>query len=1270
MLTTPTRPADLRTALKNRILVLDGAMGTMIQQYKLEDADYRGERFADWPHDVKGNNDLLTLTRPDVIREIHAAYFEAGADIAETNTFSCTRIAMADYGMEELVYELNREGARLAREVADAFTAREPDKPRYVAGSMGPTNRTASLSPDVNNPGYRAVTFDDLVATYYEQIQGLADGGVDALLVETIFDTLNAKAALFAIDQYLQAVRQGRETPQDPRFSEADRAAYELPIMVSGTITDASGRTLSGQTTEAFLTSISHLPLLSVGLNCALGADLMRPYVQTLARKAPFFVSAHPNAGLPNEMGEYDQTAGEMASIIEGFLQENLLNIIGGCCGSTPAHIRAIADVAARHQPRAIPPAEPVLRLSGLEPMEVIREKVLFLNVGERCNVAGSKKFARLIRDGKYDEALSIARDQVENGAQVVDINMDEGMIDGVEAMRTFVNLLAAEPDIARVPLMIDSSKWEVIEAGLKCTQGKAIVNSISLKEGEDKFREQARLVQRYGAAVVVMAFDETGQADNYERRLEICERAYRILVDEVGFPAEDIIFDPNILTVATGMDEHNNYAVDFIRATQWIKENLPHAKVSGGVSNVSFSFRGNEPVREAIHSAFLYHAIRAGMDMGIVNAGQLTVYDDIPKDFLELVEDVLLNRRPDATDRLMAFAETVKSKEKTDTGPDLSWRQLPVKERMSHALVKGIADYIEADTEEARHLFSRPLEVIEGPLMDGMSIVGDLFGEGKMFLPQVVKSARVMKKAVAYLQPYIEAEKQSGSTAGKVLMATVKGDVHDIGKNIVGVVLGCNNYEIIDLGVMVPTEKILDTAQAVGADIIGLSGLITPSLDEMVGVAKEMERRGMKTPLLIGGATTSRIHTAVKIDPHYSGPVIHVLDASRSVPVAGKLLQSVDSQKEVLGQFKAEYARLREEHARRKSDKSFVPIAAARQRPAVRSWAGYQPQRPAFLGVRKLENYDLGEIAAYIDWTPFFQTWQLHGKFPQILQDEVVGEQARQLYEDASVMLGQIIRDKLLRASGVLGFWPANAVGDDILLHDVAENTTTVACEKHGSHTHIEYQISRNENPQNATVLHHLRQQSEKAGELPNYCLSDFVAPLESGLTDYIGGYAVTAGLDIEPLLEGYEKAHDDYNSIMVKALADRLAEAFAELLHARARREFWGYAADETLSTEELIREKYQGIRPAPGYPACPDHTEKATLFELLKAGDVGIELTESFAMHPASSVSGWFFSHPDSRYFTIGKIQKDQVEDYARRKNMSIEDVERWLAPVLAY
>lgn len=1282
--------ANIREILKDRILVLDGAMGSLIQEYKLSDADYRGEKFKDFPHEVKGNNDMLSITKPEVIKEIHAKYFEAGADIAETNTFSGTSIAMADYHMEDYVYELNYQSAKIAREVADEFTAKNPAKPRFVTGSIGPTNRTLSLSPDVNDPGFRAITFDELVEAYYEQIQGLVDGGADVLLVETIFDTLNAKAALFAIDLFAFDVKHNTVKPlksgsmaKQTRKDLLDFVEKNIPVMVSGTITDASGRTLSGQTTEAFLTSVSHIDLLSIGLNCALGADLMRPYVQILANEAPFMVSAHPNAGLPNEMGEYDQSPEEMAVIVEDFMQNSFMNIIGGCCGTTPAHIKAIAEVAAKYKPRVIPTFEPVQKVSGLEPLKMTKE-ANFINVGERCNVTGSKAFARLIREGKYDDALSVARNQAENGAQVIDVNLDEGMIDGVEAMTTFLNLIAAEPDISRLPLMIDSSKWEVIEAGLKCVQGKSIVNSISLKEGEAKFIESAQKVKRYGASTVVMAFDEAGQADSYERRIEICKRAYDILVNEVNFLPQDIIFDPNILTVATGLEEHNNYAVDFINATRWIKENLPYAKVSGGVSNISFSFRGNEPVREAMHTVFLYHAIKAGMDMGIVNAGQLGVYDDIPKDMLELCEDVLLNRREDATERLVTFAETVKSKGKEQV-VDNAWREQPVEKRLAHALIKGLTEFIDEDVEEARQKVEKPLHVIEGPLMDGMNIVGDLFGEGKMFLPQVVKSARVMKKAVAYLLPFIEEEKllnkvegeaETSSSAGKILLATVKGDVHDIGKNIVSVVLGCNNYEIIDLGVMVPTNKILEEAKKHNVDIIGLSGLITPSLDEMVGVAKEMERQGFKVPLLIGGATTSRIHTAVKIDPHYSGPVIHVLDASKSVPVAGRLMQNDQTKEEIFDEIKAQYAQLRIDHASRQKDKNFISIEKARENHVKIDWSNYKSTKPKFLGTKVFEDYDLAEIVKFIDWTPFFQTWQLSGKYPKIFDDETVGKEAKKLYDDAQAMLKKVIAKKSLKAKAVVGFYPANSIGDDIVLHNFEAYEYNAAgqgvLKNTGYRILSESAISETgEIVNNAPLatLHHLRQQNLKAQNLPNLCLSDYLSPLGEG-DDYIGAFAVTAGLGIEPLLEQYEKDHDDYNSIMLKSIADRLAEAFTELMHERVRTEFWGYVSNETFSNEELIAEKYQGVRPAPGYPACPDHTEKTALFELLQADRIGIELTESFAMYPASSVSGWYFAHPESKYFTIGKIAKDQVIDYAKRKNMPVEEIEKWLSPVLNY
>lgn len=1268
---------DIHSLLLKRILVLDGAMGTMIQRYKLEEADYRGERFKEFPHDLKGNNDLLSLTQPQIIREIHRKYFEAGADIAETNTFSGTSIAMADYHMEDLVYELNYESARIAKEVAEEFTRTNPDKPRFVAGSIGPTNRTASLSPDVNNPGYRAVTFDELVTAYTEQVKGLMDGGADLLLVETIFDTLNAKAALFAIEQYF------------------DKIGKRIPVMVSGTITDASGRTLSGQTVEAFLYSVSHIPLMSVGFNCALGADLLRPYVEELAQKAPFYTSAHPNAGLPNEFGEYDESPEQMARVIEDFLKHNFINVIGGCCGTTPDHIKAIAEVAAKYPPRQVPANDHLPKFSGLEPLKIF-PGANFVNIGERTNVTGSKAFARLIKAGNFEEALSVARNQVEGGAQVIDVNMDEGMLDSEAAMVTFLNLIASEPDIAKLPIMIDSSKWSVIEAGLKCVQGKAIVNSISLKEGEEKFKEYATKVKRYGAAVVVMAFDEQGQADSYERRIEICQRAYNILTKEFNFPPEDIIFDPNILTVATGIEEHNNYAVDFIKATEWIKKNLPYAKVSGGVSNISFSFRGNDVVREAMHSAFLYRAIKAGMDMGIVNAGMIAVYEDIPKDLLTLVEDVLWNHRPDATERLVNFAENIKTKGKEQV-KDESWRQSSVQKRLTHSLVKGIVDYIDQDVEEARQQYDKPLQVIEGPLMDGMNVVGDLFGEGKMFLPQVVKSARVMKKAVAYLLPYIEAEKirhaaanpnekadGKGDNAGKILMATVKGDVHDIGKNIVGVVLGCNNYEVIDLGVMVAAEKILQAAREHKVDIIGLSGLITPSLDEMVHVAREMERQGFKIPLLIGGATTSRIHTAVKIAPNYSGAVVHVLDASRSVPVAGKLanMKSID---EFTVEIKAEYEKLRQDHASRQKEKNYIPIDKARENRTKINWEETKLIKPAFLGNKYFHDYDLAQIAKYIDWTPFFQTWQLHGRYPKIFDNPTVGAEAKKLYDDANKLLQEVIQNKLLTARAVVGFYPANSIEDDIILYDFDEQTVEVACDKHGIHQSVNYQlkamngsaskyapeITKKSKFEIGNKIHFLRQQGQKGANLPNLSLADFVAPVETGKADYIGAFAVTAGIGIEKLIEKFERDHDDYNSIMIKAIADRLAEAFAELMHERVRKEFWGYGRQEKLSTDELIEEKYQGIRPAPGYPACPDHTEKRILFDLLDAeSQVGIQLTESFAMYPASSVSGWYFSHPESKYFGLGKIAKDQVEEYARRKGMSVEDVERWLAPNLNY
>jgi len=1213
-------------------------MGTMIQRYQLTEADFRGERFKDHASDLQGNNDLLNITRPDIIKAIHAEYLDAGADIIETNTFSTQVISLADYHLEELAYELSYEGARIAREVADEYNIKTPDKPRFVAGAVGPTNRTASLSPDVNDPGYRAVTFDDLAEAYYDQVRGLVDGGSDMLLVETIFDTLNAKAALFAINRY------------------ADESGKHLPIMISGTITDASGRTLSGQTVEAFWNSIRHANLLSVGLNCALGAREMRPHLEELSEKADVFISAYPNAGLPNEFGQYDETAHETAHQVDDFMKAGLVNIVGGCCGTTPEHIRCIAEKAAQYPARLIPEIAPHMRLSGLESVTLTPESV-FMNIGERTNITGSPKFSKLILGEDYEAALTVALQQVEGGAQVIDINMDEGMIDSEAVMIKFLNLVASEPDIAKLPIMVDSSKWTVIEAGLKCLQGKGIVNSISLKEGEEKFKEYARKIMAYGAATVVMAFDETGQADSLERRKEICQRSYDILVNEVGFPPQDIIFDPNILTVATGLEEHNNYAVDFIEATRWIKQTLPHAKVSGGVSNISFSFRGNNTVREAMHSAFLYHAIQAGMDMGIVNAGMLEVYQEIPKDLLELVEDVLLNRRQDATERLVEFADNIKSKGKVIVR-DEEWRKDPVEKRLSHALVKGIIEYLDEDVEEARQKYARPLEVIEGPLMDGMNIVGDLFGSGKMFLPQVVKSARVMKKAVAYLLPYIELEKQrvllsgentaadSRSNAGKILMATVKGDVHDIGKNIVGVVLACNNFEVIDLGVMVPAQRIIEEAIKQEVDIIGLSGLITPSLDEMVHFAKEMERQNFTIPLIIGGATTSRIHAAVKVAPNYSGPAIHVLDASRSVTVCSSLMSETGRDEYIQG-IKDEYAKAREAHLNKKSDKRFISIEDARNLKCQINLNGMMPSKPSFTGTKVFEAFPLEELVPYIDWTPFFHTWELRGSFPKIFDDKFVGDEAKKLYDDAQELLKRIVKDKLLQANAVIGFWPANSVGDDIELYTDDTRTTVLS------------------------TIYTLRQQSEKAKGEPYYALADFIAPKESGIPDYWGGFAVTTGIGCDELVAEFEADHDDYNSIMAKALADRLAEAFAEKMHELVRKDYWGYAKTEHLDTEKLIKEEYQGIRPAPGYPACPDHTEKTTLFELLKAEDnAHMHLTESLAMTPAASVSGFYFAHPQSRYFGLGKISRDQVEDYAVRKNMDIETVERWLGPNLNY
>ncbi len=1218
---------ELETLLESRIAIMDGAMGTMIQTYKLEEVDFRGSRFANHPCDLKGNNDLLSITQPKIIESIHQAYLEAEADIIETNTFNCNAISMADYKLEAIVYELNVAGAKAARKAVETVTNQDPSRPRFVAGAIGPTNRTASMSPDVNDPAFRAVSFDDLERAYYEQVSGLIDGGVDLLLLETIFDTLNAKVALFAIDRY------------------CTKHQHSIPIMASVTITDLSGRTLSGQLIEAFWNSISHANLLSVGINCALGAKQMRPYIEELSGLAPVYISCYPNAGLPNAFGGFDETPERMATDLRDFVGNGWLNIVGGCCGSTPEHIKAIAEAVAGLTPHQPGTPDRVTRLSGLEPVS-IHPEANFVNIGERTNVTGSPKFSRLILSGDLEETLSIARQQVEGGAQIIDVNMDEAMLDSEKAMVTFLNLIASEPDISRVPLMVDSSKWSVIEAGLKCIQGKGVVNSISLKEGEEKFKEQARAVKRYGAAVVVMAFDESGQADTTERKVEICTRAYRILTEEVGFPAEDIIFDPNILTVATGIEEHNAYAVNFIEATKQIKATLPYCKVSGGVSNISFSFRGNNAVREAMHSAFLYHAIKAGLDMAIVNAGQLGVYEEIPKHLLGLVEDVLLNRHPDATERLVAFAETVKQSGKTGVVED-AWRQGSVEERLSHALVKGIVDYIDEDVEEARQKFQKPLKVIEGPLMDGMNVVGELFGAGKMFLPQVVKSARVMKKAVAYLLPYMDVEKhESGRGAqGKILMATVKGDVHDIGKNIVGVVLSCNNYEVIDLGVMVPCDKILKTARDEKVDMIGLSGLITPSLDEMVHNAKEMSREGFTIPLLIGGATTSKAHTAVKIAPGYKEPVVHVLDASLSVNVVRQLLSPYEKSGFV-ERVRQQQEQSREAYEGKKIRKALLSIQEARKRKTGIEWNPSDLAKPGFLGTRVIENMPLEKLVPVIDWSPFFHTWELRGRYPKIFEDPKVGNKAKELYDDAQELLKEIVQQKLLTAQSVYGFFPANSVEDDIQIY--------------ADDSRVEV----------ATTFHTLRQQMEKPEGDYNYALGDFIAPQSTGLTDYIGGFAVTTGVGVQALCERFEKDHDDYNSIMVKALADRLAEAFAEWLHREVRRE-WGYGKDESLSNEDLIRERYRGIRPAPGYPACPDHTEKRILFDLLNVEKhMEVCLTETFAMYPASSVSGLYFGHPQAKYFSIGKIDRDQVNDYAVRKGMKVSEVERWLSPNLHY
>ncbi|MFZ4628509.1 MAG: methionine synthase [Blastocatellia bacterium] len=1218
----------LQQLLQQRIVILDGAMGTMIQRYRLDEAAYRGDRFRDWSRDLKGNNDLLSMTQPDLVREIHRLYLEAGSDIIETNTFNAQSVSLADFGMEGLAYELNVAAARVAREAVDQFQLAHPGETRFVAGALGPTNKTTSLSPDVNNPAYRAVTFAEVADSYYEQAKGLIDGGSDLLLVETVFDSLNSKAALFAIQNL---------------FRDLGRS---LPLMLSFTITDLSGRTLSGQTVEAYYISTSHAPLLSIGINCALGPKEMRPYIEELSRLAPIAVSAYPNAGLPNPLlpTGFPETPETLAPQLAEWAASGFLNVVGGCCGTTPEHIRAIAEAVRPYPPRVPPPPRSYLELSGLEAV-VVRPETNFVNLGERTNVTGSPKFAKLILNGQYEEALAVARQQVDNGAQLIDINMDEGMLDSQGAMVHFLNLVASEPDIARVPIVIDSSKWSVLEAGLQCLQGKGIVNSISLKEGKEEFLRQARLIRQYGAAVIVMAFDERGQADSYERKIEICERAYRILVDEVGFPPQDVIFDPNILTVATGIEEHNNYAVDFIRATQWIKENLPGAKVSGGVSNISFSFRGNNPVREAMHSAFLYHAIRAGLDMGIVNAGQLAVYDEIPPELLALVEDVLLNRRPDATERLIGYAEQNRQSGKAEVRESEEWRGWPVEKRLEHALIKGIVDFIDEDIEEARQRYGRPLQVIEGPLMSGMNIVGDLFGAGKMFLPQVVKSARVMKKAVAWLTPYMEAERAEGvgQAQGRILLATVKGDVHDIGKNIVGVVLGCNNYEVIDLGVMVSCDKILQAAKERGVDVIGLSGLITPSLDEMVHVAREMQREGFTIPLLIGGATTSRVHTAVKIAPHYEPPIVHVTDASRAVSVVGNLL-SPDHRGEYALQNQRQQQRDRETHAAGKEQRVLLPLAEARANHTPIDWTTAELPVPAFTGCRSFDGYPLEEIARYIDWSPFFHTWELAGVFPRILDDPIIGEEARRLYEDAQRLLQRIIDERLLTARAVIGFWPANTVGDDIELYSDPARTSLLA------------------------RLPMLRQQGVKREGQYNQSLADFVAPRESGRLDYLGAFALTTGVGLDPLCRQFESDHDDYSAIMSQALADRLAEAFAERLHQLARIE-WGYGRGESLTIEELIKERYRGIRPAPGYPACPDHTEKRKLFALLDAeAATGITLTESCAMLPASSVSGWYFSHPQSKYFSLGKIARDQVEDYAVRKAMPVPEIERWLAPVI--
>lgn len=1218
--------------LAERIMVLDGAMGTMIQREGLEEADYRGQLFADHTMDLKGNNDLLSLTKPEVIKKLHANFLAAGSDIVETNTFNATAISQADYGLEDTVREINVASARLAREACDEAQTKAPDKPRYVAGVLGPTNRTASISPDVNDPGFRNVSFDDLVGAYTEAIDGLLEGGADLLSIETVFDTLNCKAAIYAVLKYF------------------DDYNVKVPVMVSGTITDASGRTLSGQTPEAFWNSIAHARPISIGFNCALGARDLRQHVQAVSNVASVNVSVYPNAGLPNEFGDYDDTPEYMAGILKEFATSGLVNIVGGCCGTTPDHIRAIAQAVDGVKPRSKVMGNGNANLAGLEPL-AIDDVTGFINIGERTNVAGSAKFARLIREGEYETALDIARGQVEAGAQIIDVNVDDAMLDAEKEMKTFLNLVASEPDITRVPVMIDSSKWPVIVAGLKCVQGKGVVNSISLKEGDDVFAQQAREIMRYGAAVIVMAFDEKGQADSLERMTEICERSYLVLTERVGFPPEDIIFDPNIFPIATGIDEHRNFSVDYIRACKWIKANLPYASISGGVSNMSFSFRGNNPVREAMHSVFLYHAIKNGMTMGIVNAGQLAVYADIPEDLRMRVEDVVLNRRDDATERLLDVADKAKGSAAKDAAPDLSWRKASIGKRFEHALVKGVTEYIIEDTEEARLAADRPIEVIEGPLMDGMNVVGDLFGSGQMFLPQVVKSARVMKQAVSHLLPFIEEEKEaSGDTSvakGKVLMATVKGDVHDIGKNIVGVVMQCNNFEVIDLGVMVPYADILKAAKEKNVDMIGLSGLITPSLDEMCTVAAEMKREGLTMPLLVGGATTSPVHTAVKISPNYDGPIVHVNDASRAVGVAINLVSDT-GRDAYIAEVAAQYEVLRERHANRDRTSNVQALEAAREARHKIDWSQANPTRPSFLGVKTFESYDLAELVGHIDWTPFFRTWELKGTYPSILKDETHGEAARGLFADAETMLERIIEENWLIAQAVIGFFPANTVGhDDVELY--GDDTRDAATWK----------------------LHFLRQQMLKNSSRGNFSLADFIAPKDTGVADYIGGFAVTAGIGMRERVDAFKAAGDDYNAILLEALADRLAEAFAERMHERVRREFWAYAVDEELENKDLIKEKYQGIRPAPGYPACPDHTEKSTLFKMLDVVDkTGISLTQSFAMLPAASVSGFYFSHPDSQYFGIGKVSKDQVESYAKRKGISVEEAERWLAPNLDY